>query len=102
MSQPLPVSGADVRIGLRIDTLELIVMRGSVLLDNYALEGRTDAMTGVWFDSALRALGLAFSRALSISPRNASQSISAFSSNSGSPSTVSFVRRSSASNSPAT
>ncbi len=58
MSQALPVRGADVRIGLRIAGLELIVMRGGVLLDNYTLEGRTEAMTGVWFDSALRALGL--------------------------------------------
>lgn len=58
MSQPLPASGAEVRIGLRVAALELIVVRGDVVLDTYMLEGRTDTMTGVWFDSALRALGL--------------------------------------------
>src|SRR5688500_5342450 len=59
MSQPLAGAGADVRLGLRIAALELVVVRGSAELDSYALEGRSDAMIGVWFDSALRALGLA-------------------------------------------
>ncbi len=59
MSQPLAGAGADVRLGLRIAALELVVVRGSAELDTYALEGRSDAMIGVWFDSALRALGLA-------------------------------------------
>jgi len=58
MSQALPAAGADVRIGLRIASLELVIVRGAVVLDTYTLEGRTDAMTAVWFDSALRALGL--------------------------------------------
>jgi hypothetical protein len=58
MSQALPGSGADVRIGLRIAALEIVVMRGAAVLDTYSLEGRSDAMIGVWFDSALRALGL--------------------------------------------
>ncbi len=58
LSQPLPAPGAEARIGLRIASLELIVVRGGVALDTYALEGRTDTMIGVWFDSALRALGL--------------------------------------------
>ena len=58
MSLPLPGAGADVRIGLRIAALEIVVMRGAAVLDTYSLEGRTDAMIGVWFDSALRALGL--------------------------------------------
>ncbi len=58
MSQPLPANGADVRIGLRVAGLELVVVRGEVVLDTYTLEGRTEAMTGVWFDSALRSLGL--------------------------------------------
>ena len=59
MSQPLTAAGAEVRLGLRIAALELVVVRGSAELDTYSLEGRSDAMIGVWFDSALRALRLA-------------------------------------------
>lgn len=58
ISQPLPTSSGDVRIGLHLASFELIILRGGVLLDTYALEGKKDGMTGVWFDSALRALGL--------------------------------------------
>ena len=57
-SQPLAAGGADVRIGLRLAGLALIIMRGSIVLDTYELSGRRDSMVGVWLDSALRALGL--------------------------------------------
>jgi hypothetical protein len=57
-SQPLPAGGVDVRVGLRLAGLALIVMRGSLVLDTYELAGRRDSMVGVWLDSALRALGL--------------------------------------------
>ena len=57
-SQPLPANGADVRIGLCIARFELIIVRDGVRLDTYPLEGRKEGMTSVWFDSALRALGL--------------------------------------------
>jgi hypothetical protein len=57
-SQPLLAGGADVRVGLRLAGLALIIMRGSIVLDTYELAGRRDSMVGVWLDSALRALGL--------------------------------------------
>ena len=57
-SQPLPAGGVDVRVGLRLAGLALIVMRGNLVLDTYELAGRRDSMVGVWLDSALRALGL--------------------------------------------
>ena len=57
-SQPLPADGVEVRVGLRLAGLALIIMRGSLVLDTYELAGRRDSMVGVWLDSALRALGL--------------------------------------------
>jgi hypothetical protein len=57
-SQLLPAGGADVRVGLRLAGLALILMRGDLVLDTYELAGRRDSMVGVWLDSALRALGL--------------------------------------------
>ena len=57
-SQALPVGGADVRVGLRMSGLALIILRGEIALDTYELAGRRDSMVGVWLDSALRALGL--------------------------------------------
>jgi hypothetical protein len=57
-SQPLPAGGADVRVGVRLNGLALILMRGNLVLDTYELAGRRESMAGVWLDSALRALGL--------------------------------------------
>jgi len=57
-SQPLPAGGAEVRVGLRLAGLALILKRGNLVLDTYELAGRRDSMVGVWLDSALRALGL--------------------------------------------
>ena len=57
-SQPISAGGADVRVGLRLAGLALVLMRGTLVLDTYELAGRRDSMVGVWLDSALRALGL--------------------------------------------
>jgi hypothetical protein len=57
-SQPLPTAAGVVRVGLRLGGLALVVMRDKHVLDTYELAGRRDSMVGVWFDSALRALGL--------------------------------------------
>ena len=57
-SQPLPAGASQVRVGLRLSGLALILMRGTLVLDTYELAGRRDSMVGVWLDSALRALGL--------------------------------------------
>ncbi len=57
-SQPFTAGDAEVRVGLRLAGLALVVMRGKLVLDTYELAGRRDSMVGVWLDSALRALGL--------------------------------------------
>ena len=58
LSQPLPVEGGEVRFGLRLASAELIVLRRGAILDAFSLDGRRKSMVDVWFDSALRALGL--------------------------------------------
>ena len=57
-SQSFTAGDAEVRVGLRLASLALVVMRGKLVLDTYELAGRRDSMVGVWLDSALRALGL--------------------------------------------
>jgi hypothetical protein len=57
-SRPLPTGGGDVRVGLRLAGLAVIILRGAAVLDTFELFGRRDSMVGVWLDSALRALGL--------------------------------------------
>ena len=56
--KPLSTSGGDVRIGLRINGLALVILRDRVILDTFELAGRRDSVIAVWLDSALRALGL--------------------------------------------
>lgn len=57
-SRPLLTGGGDVRVGLRLAGLAVIILRGNSVLDTFELAGRRDSMVGVWLDSALRALGL--------------------------------------------
>jgi len=47
-----------VQFGLRLASAELIVLRRDVVLDAFSLDGRRKSMVDLWFDSALRALGL--------------------------------------------
>ncbi len=54
-SLPLP---GEVRVGLRLRGLALMILRGDTVLDTFELLGRRESTIGVWFDSALRALGL--------------------------------------------
>jgi hypothetical protein len=58
LSHPLPAKGGDVRAGLRIARLELIVTRGANVLDAFQYEGKTDAAAGAWVESKLKSLGL--------------------------------------------
>lgn len=58
VSQLLPAKGGEVRVGIRIARLELIVTSGSNVLDAYQFDGKTDAAAGAWIDSKLHALGL--------------------------------------------
>jgi hypothetical protein len=62
LSRRLPAKGGDVRVGVRIPRLELIITRGDNVLDAFQLGGKTDAQAGAWLDSKLRALGLNLAR----------------------------------------
>jgi hypothetical protein len=54
----LPAKGGEVRVGIRVPRLEMIITRGDNVLDAYQLGGKTDAQAGAWLDSKLRVLGL--------------------------------------------
>lgn len=58
LTRGLPAKGGDVRIGIRVPRLELIITRGDNVLDAFQFGGKTDAQAGVWLDSKLRVLGL--------------------------------------------
>jgi len=58
VSQPLPTNAGEVRVGLRLSGLALIVLRGATVLDVFQLDRRTDAEAGAWIDSKLQARGL--------------------------------------------
>lgn len=58
LSQPLPAKEGEVRVGLRIACLELIVLSGGSVLDTFQFDGKTDAAAGAWIDSKMHALGL--------------------------------------------
>jgi hypothetical protein len=56
--KPLQTVGGNVRVGVRLAGLALIILKGDNILDTFELAGRRDSMVGVWLDSALRALSL--------------------------------------------
>jgi hypothetical protein len=58
LTQGLPAKGGEVRAGVRLPRLELIITRGDNVLDAFQLDGKTDAQGGTWLDSKLRALSL--------------------------------------------
>lgn len=59
LSQPLAAAGgAEVRVGFRLRRCALVILRNGRDLDEFELAGRKDSSVAVWFDSALRALGL--------------------------------------------
>jgi len=58
LSRPLPAKGGEVRVGVRIARLELIVISGGNVLDAFQFDGKTDAAAGAWIDSKMHALGL--------------------------------------------
>lgn len=58
MSQVMPAGGAEVRVGFKPRNFALILSRNNRALDEFELGGRKDSSVSVWFDSALRALGL--------------------------------------------
>jgi hypothetical protein len=54
----LPAKGGDVRVGIRMPRLEMILTRGDNVLDAFQFDGKTDAQAGAWLDLKLRVLGL--------------------------------------------
>jgi len=58
ISQPIPTANAEIRIGFSLRRFALIILRNNRDLDEYELGGRKDASVAVWFDSAMRVLGL--------------------------------------------
>lgn len=58
VSQPLPAKGGEVRIGLRISRLELILTSGANVVDAFQFDGKTEAEAGFWIDAKLYALSL--------------------------------------------
>ena len=58
LSQPLPAKDGEVRVGLRIARLELIVVSAGTVLDTFQFNGKTDTAAGAWIDSKMHALGL--------------------------------------------
>src|SRR4029077_7711687 len=58
LTQGLPAKGGEVRTGIRVPRLEMIITRGDNVLDAFQIDGKTDAQAGAWLDSKLRVLGL--------------------------------------------
>jgi hypothetical protein len=58
LTQGLPAKGGEVRVGIRIPRLEMIITRGANVLDAFQFDGKTDAQGGAWLDAKLRVLGL--------------------------------------------
>lgn len=58
MTQGLPAKGGEIRVGIRVPRLEMIITRGDNVLDAYQFHARTDAAAGTWLDLKLRVLGL--------------------------------------------
>jgi len=48
-----------LRVGLRVETMTLIVQRGSAITDQFPLDGHTHAEAGAWLDQIAGAAGLA-------------------------------------------
>lgn len=58
LSQALSAGGAEIRVGFKPRNFALMLTRNNRALDEFELGGRKDSSVAVWFDSALRALGL--------------------------------------------
>jgi hypothetical protein len=58
LSQVMVTGSAEIRLGFRLRGCALVILRNNRELDEFELGGRKDSSVAVWFDSALRALGL--------------------------------------------
>lgn len=59
VSQPLAAKAGEMRLGLGVAGLQLMLVHGAATQETFALDGRSDAEAGAWVDAALRAAGLA-------------------------------------------
>src|SRR5215472_9099439 len=53
LTQGLPARGGEVRLGIRVPRLEMIITRGDNVLDAFQLGGKSDAQAGAWLDTKL-------------------------------------------------
>ncbi len=58
VTQPLRTPAGDVRVGLRLTGLALLLVRNGAILDVLQLNGKLEQVAGVWLDAKLQALGL--------------------------------------------
>jgi hypothetical protein len=58
VTQSIKTPAGEVRIGLRVGGLALIIVRNGAILDVLQLNGKPDQVAGIWIDAKLQALGL--------------------------------------------
>ena len=58
VTQPLKTPAGDVRVGLRLSGLAILLVRNGAILDVLQLNGKPEQVAGVWIDAKLQALGL--------------------------------------------
>jgi hypothetical protein len=58
VTQPLKTPAGEVRVGLRLAGLALLLVRNGAILDVLQLNGKPEQVIGVWIDVKLQALGL--------------------------------------------
>ena len=58
MTQPIRTPAGEVRVGLRLAGLALLLVRNGAILDVLQLNGKPEQVVGVWIDVKLQALGL--------------------------------------------
>jgi hypothetical protein len=58
VTQPLRTPAGDVRVGLRLAGLALLLVRNGAILDVLQLNGKSEQVAGVWIDTKMQALGL--------------------------------------------
>jgi len=58
VTQTIRTPAGDVRVGLRLSGLAILLVRNGAILDVLQLNGKPEQVAGVWIDAKLQALGL--------------------------------------------
>jgi hypothetical protein len=58
VTQPLKTPAGDVRVGLRLSGLALLLVRNGAILDVLQLNGKPEQVAGIWVDAKMQSLGL--------------------------------------------